>query len=59
MISCLGHLGVLGLRQAMLLQQGIDLIRAPEVVVDLAGLCLSYRRKLNYALSAIVTCAIY
>jgi hypothetical protein len=31
----------------MLLQQSVDLIRAPEVVVDLAILGLSYCRKLN------------
>jgi hypothetical protein len=33
----------------MLLQQGINLIRTPQVVVDLARLGLSYRRKLDCA----------
>jgi hypothetical protein len=39
----------------MLLQQGVDLICTPEVVVDLARLGLSYCRKLDCALLATFT----
>ena len=45
--SLLGHLGILGLGQAMLLQQRIDLVRSPQVVVDLTSFGPSDCRKLN------------
>ena len=45
--SAFGHLGVFRLGQAVLLEQRIDLVRSPEVVVDLAGLGFSYCRKLD------------
>jgi hypothetical protein len=51
--SCLGHLRILSLGQAVLLQQSIDLVRSPQVVVDFACLGLSYCRKLNYSLLAL------
>lgn len=44
-----GHFGVLCLGQAMLLQQGIDLVGSPEVVVDVPGLRPANGRELNYA----------
>lgn len=37
----------------MLLEESIDLIRSPEVVVDLSGLGLSYCREFNYGLLAL------
>jgi hypothetical protein len=40
----------------MLLQQGVNLIRAPQMVVDLARLGLSYRRKLDCAKLVTSTC---
>lgn len=44
---CLFLLCILALGQIMLLQQRRDLVGAPQLVVDLAILSLSHRRKLN------------
>ena len=59
-LSCsLLHLGILRFGQAMLLQQCIDLIRAPQVVVNLPFRRPSDCRKLNckmLVLEGSITC---
>lgn len=45
--SAFGHLGVIWLAQAVLLEQRINLVRSPEVVVNLAGLCPADRGKFD------------
>lgn len=46
--NVLALLVVVGAGQVVLLEQGVDLVGAPEVVVDLAGLCLADGGELDW-----------